>query len=53
MRTINVTFRDEEHLELMEIKDYLRMNWPDFILLLTRFSLSTLKKKMKDEVWKG
>jgi len=34
MKTINVTFTDDEHKKLMEVKE--KLSWHDFILKLVR-----------------
>lgn len=37
MKTINVTFTDEEHTRLVNHKAFLMMNWNDYIINCTEF----------------
>ncbi len=38
MKTINVTFTDEEHERLVAHKAFLMMNWNDYIINCTEFA---------------
>ena len=38
MKTINVQFTEEEHKRLDSHKDFLMMNWHDYIINCTEFS---------------
>ena len=44
MKTINVTFTDEEHARLVNHKEFLGANWNDYILECTEFARKETEK---------
>lgn len=40
VKSINETFNDEDHDKMREHKDFLQMNWHDYLLAVTEFARS-------------
>lgn len=49
MKTINETFTNEEYVQIMRIKNLLKMSWHDFILQIVEMAEGFVVKKMSNE----
>ena len=44
MKQINITFEDEEHKNIEDLKKEFNSNWHDFILALVEYAKDSIKK---------
>lgn len=53
MKHINSTFTDEEHLKIVKTKEYLNLNWHDFIIKLTDDAINAIEDPVAKKLIMG